>query len=967
MDAVTGGLPSSDYACPCEMSELRIPIIFHSKDGEAAGKGRFFSSVVWGRAEGGNRAHVDTWPASKKEQGFSARIYVIYQNFAFLHANTALVSYYSSFCSIFSAPVMAFAVSLALEPDPSLSGDKVVLPQSVLASLLNRESGLAASPMCFALSTARGTRVFVGVREFSSAEGHIRVPTAVADALGLASTDAGTLVTVRLAAQLPRATRATLAPLRATFFAAADLGATLQAGLRATYTLLAPQQLVRVGMHDLLVVAVEPSNAPAAIIVDTDLVVDLAPALDGSGDGGNVGSIGSGGGGLAVADGTSQPLRIGETVEGKLYGEITARFTLPSSAIAAGGVGAVPCLSLETLPSLGAEVTGATTFGGTFVDAYVDVASAREPSPVSYTWALQTLGSGSMVLAPETASPSTSVNTGNISASVTGAALHFALVASSPPTAAGLAFRLRVDLMSAADAAAALTRSPECRGGTGVHVPPPCAPRAALVPASLSPAADAATGTVVCSNCGAAVPTANASLHIATCARNNVRCEYPGCGTLLRRGNAAAAALHTHCREAGCGAVMAAAVVGRHAELHHKPRPCPQACGAPLQLLDALRVHCTSTCPRRMIVCRFCGDSVCAGGVAADAYDRMHGLSEHEAACGSRTAPCSLCGRSLVMKTHAEHVMLMHPAQAGAALTFGVTALPGHEAADSSSSAGGGSDVGSRRPEGGASGSGGGSDSASSGTWACSVCTFVNATSLVANGSRCVMCGTARAEAAVSTNAASVAASGRSAFASGTVPIAVTPAPAPAPFALCRNACCSSVALRGAEALGLCAACHGILTASDGSSDAAIDVSDDAGDSDTAALVRAQAHLVAGLAPRYAAQARDGCGRAGCHNPACATAVGAAAASTCRPELQQWAHAPVPRYWVCVPARHERLSIPAVGSGGSNGGNGGNNNGSSSGNSFGSRSGGSSAAAAQRAPTAKPASAAARIASATFF
>nr|CAD1834907.1 unnamed protein product [Ananas comosus var. bracteatus] len=70
--------------------------------------------------------------------------------------------------------------------------------------------------------------------------------------------------------------------------------------------------------------------------------------------------------------------------------------------------------------------------------------------------------------------------------------------------------------------------------------------------------------------------------------------------------------------------------------------------------------HQFSTCPLRLIVCRFCGDMVQAGTEPLDARDRLRGLSEHESICGSRTAPCDSCGRSVMLKEMDIHVIAVH-------------------------------------------------------------------------------------------------------------------------------------------------------------------------------------------------------------------------------------------------------------------------------------------------------------------
>lgn len=49
-----------------------------------------------------------------------------------------------------------------------------------------------------------------------------------------------------------------------------------------------------------------------------------------------------------------------------------------------------------------------------------------------------------------------------------------------------------------------------------------------------------------------------------------------------------------------------------------------------------------------------------AGTCAADARDRLRGYSEHESVCGSRTAPCDSCGRSVMLKDMDMHQIAVH-------------------------------------------------------------------------------------------------------------------------------------------------------------------------------------------------------------------------------------------------------------------------------------------------------------------
>jgi hypothetical protein len=82
-------------------------------------------------------------------------------------------------------------------------------------------------------------------------------------------------------------------------------------------------------------------------------------------------------------------------------------------------------------------------------------------------------------------------------------------------------------------------------------------------------------------------PTLRYSLLFVLVQRNNVRCTFPGCGAILRKG-AAAAKQHWHCPD--CGIAMNEADGAKHAALEHSDIQCPNGCGIALRL-DPLRTH----------------------------------------------------------------------------------------------------------------------------------------------------------------------------------------------------------------------------------------------------------------------------------------------------------------------------------------------------------------------------------------
>ncbi|XP_052179060.1 uncharacterized protein LOC127792567 [Diospyros lotus] len=158
--------------------------------------------------------------------------------------------------------------------------------------------------------------------------------------------------------------------------------------------------------------------------------------------------------------------------------------------------------------------------------------------------------------------------------------------------------------------------------------------------------------TVECRNCRRYIPARTIALHEAYCSRHNVACQHAGCGVVLR---VEEAKNHIHCDR--CGQAFQQGEIEKHMKVFHEPLHCP--CGAVLEK-EKMVQHQNSDCPLRLITCRFCGDTVPAGTTAADVRDRLRGLSEHESLCGSRTAPCDSCGRSVMLKDMDIHQIAVH-------------------------------------------------------------------------------------------------------------------------------------------------------------------------------------------------------------------------------------------------------------------------------------------------------------------
>ncbi|MCO5568569.1 hypothetical protein L7F22_022268 [Adiantum nelumboides] len=159
-------------------------------------------------------------------------------------------------------------------------------------------------------------------------------------------------------------------------------------------------------------------------------------------------------------------------------------------------------------------------------------------------------------------------------------------------------------------------------------------------------------GFEVCSNCRQVIPSRTIALHEAYCRRHNIVCTYPDCGVVLRQEEFKK---HVHCSK--CGQSLQQEELEKHLKVYHEPQVC--RCGATLEKDDMLK-HQASFCPLRTIMCRFCGDMVQAGKDAENLRDRLQGLSQHESECGSRTSPCEVCARAVMLKEMDLHRAAAH-------------------------------------------------------------------------------------------------------------------------------------------------------------------------------------------------------------------------------------------------------------------------------------------------------------------
>lgn len=157
-----------------------------------------------------------------------------------------------------------------------------------------------------------------------------------------------------------------------------------------------------------------------------------------------------------------------------------------------------------------------------------------------------------------------------------------------------------------------------------------------------------------CGNCTQWIPARTFMLHENFCLRNNYVCKE--CRQVMKRGTESQHWHCPHCRTHGKNAPFA---LEKHTSVFHHPRNCP-SCPYEAANLPDLAVHRTTTCPGKIILCKFChllvpqegnGD-----GSHPDAETIMTGLSKHELDCGSRTTDCHLCSRIIRLRDMETHL-----------------------------------------------------------------------------------------------------------------------------------------------------------------------------------------------------------------------------------------------------------------------------------------------------------------------
>ena len=117
-------------------------------------------------------------------------------------------------------------------------------------------------------------------------------------------------------------------------------------------------------------------------------------------------------------------------------------------------------------------------------------------------------------------------------------------------------------------------------------------------------------GYTQCENCKAWIPERTKMLHEGFCLRNNIICSHKGCGRVFKKASQEYEQ-HWHCpQQEFCGFVGTAHDQPKHEAYVHTPKTC--ICdGFTADSYEALAKHRRTTCPEKLITCRYCHVSIC--------------------------------------------------------------------------------------------------------------------------------------------------------------------------------------------------------------------------------------------------------------------------------------------------------------------------------------------------------------------
>ncbi|KAK6343269.1 hypothetical protein TWF730_010865 [Orbilia blumenaviensis] len=164
--------------------------------------------------------------------------------------------------------------------------------------------------------------------------------------------------------------------------------------------------------------------------------------------------------------------------------------------------------------------------------------------------------------------------------------------------------------------------------------------------------AAATADSETCSNCKRSIPKRSMMLHQNFCFRNNILCRH-GCGQVFKRGTELD---HWHCTECKAFGLNTPEhdTYNKHMDIAHTARRCA-SCDYSAGSLSELAAHKTTTCAHKLILCRFC-HLVVPQEEDTNFTAAITGLSPHETSCGGRTTNCHICERIVQLKNMEVHL-----------------------------------------------------------------------------------------------------------------------------------------------------------------------------------------------------------------------------------------------------------------------------------------------------------------------
>ncbi len=159
---------------------------------------------------------------------------------------------------------------------------------------------------------------------------------------------------------------------------------------------------------------------------------------------------------------------------------------------------------------------------------------------------------------------------------------------------------------------------------------------------------------VQCPNCEQYVPKPTLMLHENFCLRNNILC--PRCRNIFKKRSPEWTA-HWHCSlDEAHGNTTSS--FHKHQHIFHTPLPCSACTSYTAPNIPALAHHRVTTCPSKLIICRFCHLLVPQGDASEESflYASSTDLTPHEYTDGARTTDCHICNKIIRLRDLETHM-----------------------------------------------------------------------------------------------------------------------------------------------------------------------------------------------------------------------------------------------------------------------------------------------------------------------